>query len=289
MSASTKIEWTRGDDGTAGATWSPVTGCSALSPGCDRCYADSIARRFAGTKAWPNGFDVTLWPDRLGIPLRWRRPRRIFVCSTGDLFHDAVPDDFIAQVFAVMAACAEHTFMVLTKRHARLCSLVSRGLLDLVDGWADKYGVRVARWPLPNVWLGVSAENQQWADIRIPALLATPAAVRFVSAEPLLGPIDVGQSLAKWYPDDSQPWLGDRLWARDVLHWVIAGGESGIRARRMDPDWVRALQEQCHRAGIAFFFKQAGSMLAREWGCTGKGAEPGDWPEPFPRQFPQVS
>ncbi|BBZ65791.1 hypothetical protein MINS_12200 [Mycolicibacterium insubricum] len=180
MSDKTAIEWTD-------ATWNPVTGCTKVSPGCDHCYAETIAERFRGGPAYPNGFDITLRPHKLDQPLRWKRPRRIFVNSMSDLFHDSVPDEYIAQVFAVMALAPRHTFQLLTKRHARMRSLVGRGLLDLVD----QTGAKVELWPLPNVWLGVSTENQQWADIRIPALLDTPAAVRWISAEPLLGPIDL--------------------------------------------------------------------------------------------------
>ena len=253
MSNNTGIEWTD-------ATWNPVTGCTEVSPGCDHCYAKTFAERWRGTPGhyFQQGFDVQLRPDKLDLPMRWRRPRRIFVNSMSDLFHDAVPDDYIAQVFAVMAAAAQHTFQVLTKRHARMRSLVSRGLLDLTDDVAYGMGFKVMRWPLPNVWLGVSAETQQWADIRIPALLDTPAAVRFVSAEPLLGPIDLRESFAKWVPAIDHPrWTPEPM--RDVLHWVIVGGESGHGARIMSPDWARDIRDQCISAGVAFLFKQWGS------------------------------
>jgi protein gp37 len=262
----TRIEWTD-------ATWNPVTGCTKVSPGCDHCYAETIAHRFAGTKAYPAGFDVTLRPERLDQPLRWRRPRRIFVNSMSDLFHDAVPDEYIAQVFAVMALAPQHTFQILTKRHGRMRSFlrdecrcgsghapgihlrsamswaVSKANPDRIPGVPDDAGRRVyfeAGWPLPNVWLGVSVENQQWADIRIPALLDTPAAVRFLSCEPLLGPVDLRGRVA--FPRVDAP----------RIHWVIVGGESGRGARPMHPDWARSLRDQCAAAGVAFHFKQWG-------------------------------
>lgn len=306
MSDRTKIEW-------SDATWNPVTGCTKVSPGCDHCYAETIAHRFAGTKAYPNGFDVTLRPERLDQPLRWTRPRRVFVNSMSDLFHKDIPDEHIARVFAVMALAPPHTFQVLTKRHGRMRSLlgsasfrdaVTSEVVDLATAsptlvrpsvrdsvrsrnvsWLDP--LPDGRWPLPNVWLGVSVEDQQRADLRIPALLDTPAAVRFLSCEPLLGPVDLGQSLAQYRPGDEHPWDGDELKARDVLNWVIAGGESGPGARPMHPDWPRFLRDQCAAAGIAFHFKQAGSVLAREWGAKGKGANPDEWPEAFPREFPR--
>lgn len=197
MADKTGIEWTD-------ATWNPVTGCTEVSPGCDRCYAKTFSERFRGTPGhyFEHGFDVQLRPAKLDLPLRWRRPRRIFVNSMSDLFHDSVPDDYIAAVWAVMAAAPQHTFQVLTKRHARMRSLLTDPDGGFFEAVAD-YGLEFDRnlwrrwqeeqhaWPLPNVWLGVSTETQQWADIRIPALLATPAAVRWISAEPLLGPIDL--------------------------------------------------------------------------------------------------
>lgn len=294
MSDRTKIEW-------SDATWNPVTGCTKVSPGCDHCYAETIAHRFAGTKAYPNGFDVTLRPERLDQPLRWTRPRRVFVNSMSDLFHKDIPDDYIARVFAVMALAEKHTFQILTKRHGRMRSLVSSDgfhqevtdrVWDLMATWKraaprwDTEHTGLITWPLPNVWLGVSVEDQQRADLRIPALLATPAAVRFLSCEPLLGPVDLGQSLAQYRPGDEHPWDGDELKARDVLNWVITGGESGPGARLMHPTWARSLRGQCLAAGIAFHFKQAGSALAREWGAKGKGANPDEWSEAFPREFP---
>ena len=231
MSDNTGIEWTD-------ATWNPVTGCTEVSAGCDHCYAKTFAERWRGTEGhyFENGFDVQLRPDKLEQPLRWKKPRKIFVNSMSDLFHDSVPDKYIAQVFDVMGEAERHTFQILTKRHARMRSLMTQ--------W---YGTGILSEPLPNVWLGVSAENQQWADIRIPALLDTPAVVRFVSAEPLLGPIDfrrvpgfnrIGLDLSNW--------------------WVIVGGESGRGARPMHPEWARSLRDQCQAAGVPFLFKQWG-------------------------------
>jgi len=231
----TAIEW-------SDSSWNPVSGCTKVSPGCDHCYAEKVAQRFAGTVAYPDGFDVTLWPDRLDQPLRWTRPRKIFVNSMGDLFHDEVPEDFVAQVFAVMAAAPRHTFQLLTKRHARMRSLVSSqdfrekvNSIAMCDYDHDTRG----QWPLSNLWLGVSAENQTWADIRIPVLVDTPAAVRFVSAEPLIGPITDIHA--------------------ETLDWVIVGGESGPGSRPMHVDWARALWQQCAVPRTPFLFKQWGS------------------------------
>lgn len=268
MGSRSKIEWTD-------STWPVVTGCTALSAGCDNCYAANHARRFAGTKAWPNGFDVTLWPERLDQPMRWRAPRKVFVCSTGDLFHDKVPDEYIAHVFAVMQSCATHTFQVLTKRHGRMRALLNSGafwsaVTDFGEHVMAQRPSREQYWPnhgqrhgfLPNVWLGVSVESQHWADIRIPALLDTPAAVRYLSLEPLLERVELRRALRKWVPAQDHPaWDGQRLRVREVLHWVIAGGESGPRARPLHPEWVRVVRDDCVAAGIAFHFKQFGEYL----------------------------
>ena len=222
MSDNSKIEWCE-------ATWNPVTGCTKVSPGCDHCYAETFAERWRGTPGhhFENGFDVTLRPERLEQPFHWKRPRRVFVNSMSDLFHESVPDDYIARVFVVMAECRQHTFQVLTKRHGRMRSFLNRFIFR----------------PPSNIWLGVSVEDQHWADIRIPALIETPAAVRFLSCEPLLGPVDLK--------------LADE---RDgYLNWVIAGGESGPGARPMHPEWVRSLRDQCRTAAVPFFFKQWGA------------------------------
>jgi len=245
VSDKTGIEWTD-------ATWNPTTGCDRVSPGCDHCYAMTLAKRLKamGSSRYQRdgnpvtsgpGFGVTEHPAALDQPLRWKRPRRIFVNSMSDLFHDEISDEYIARVFAVMALAPQHTFQVLTKRHGRMRSLLRS--VTFHDAMVDAASARGAKdlivWPLPNVWLGVSVENQQWADIRIPALLDTPAAVRFLSCEPLLGPVDLRTS---------------------CLDWVIVGGESGRGARPMDLDWVRSLRDQCtSTVGVSFFYKQQGS------------------------------
>lgn len=286
MGDKTRIEWTD-------ATWGPVTGCTKVSSGCDNCYAESIATRFAGTKAYPDGFKVTLRPERLDQPLRWKRPRRIFVNSMSDLFHQDVPDEYIARVWAVMALAPQHTFQVLTKRHGRMRSLLSSPTFPrMVEAAArplanerrlDWLESRGWTYPLPNVWLGVSVEDQKTADLRIPALLDTPAAVRWLSCEPLLGPVDLSDHIDRWCEDD----CGTCDWGhcnqaavavrRDYTHddpnyvsmlsvcaahrgidWVVVGGESGPRARPMHPDWARSLRDQCAAAGVPLVFKQWG-------------------------------
>ncbi len=250
MSAKTKINW-------ADATWNPVSGCSHASDGCRSCYAESIERRFSqkwyGEKWLPwtkenAAHNVRLHFDRLSQPLHWTKPKRIFVCSMGDLFHDEVPWDFINRVFAIMAMASQHTFLVLTKRQRKMLGyLLGPDVHNNVELYAEKmkpstgpFSPKYAfSWPLPNVWLGVTAENQATADERTPLLLQTPAARRFVSAEPLLGPI--------------------RIDAIEWLDMVIVGGESGPKARPMNPDWVRSIRDQCQAADTPFFFKGWGA------------------------------
>lgn len=276
MTARSKIEWTD-------RTWNPVTGCTKVSPGCDHCYADSIARRFAGTPAFPNGFDLTLRPERLADPLRWTKPSRVFVNSMSDLFHSAVPDDFVADVFAVMSA-GFHVYQVLTKRHGRMRTLLTSDAFradverrrNQPGRWTIPGGME---WPLPNVWLGVSVEDQQRADLRIPALIDTPAAVRFLSCEPLLGHIDLARHLYPTAcpggcscrrPDDADahecgctgPCTTSAWRPSAALDWVIVGGESGAGARPMHPAWALHLRDQCTDADVAFFFKQWGNWRA---------------------------
>lgn len=273
MADGTGIEWTD-------ATWNPVVGCEAVSPGCDHCYAarDASGRlshfpAYAGL-AKDGRFvgEARLLPERLRQPLRWNRPRRVFVNSMSDLFHDDVPAEYIAQVFVVMAMSHQHTFQVLTKRHARMRSLLSsaefqvlagRAAYDLIQrehrpvGW---------QWPLPNVWLGVSVESQRWADIRVPALLDTPAAVRWLSCEPLLGPVDLGGVDGGLMALDALRGEGYEYGAIGAVEahethridWVVVGGESGPGARPMHPDWARSLRDQCVAARIPFHFKQHG-------------------------------
>jgi protein gp37 len=222
MSLNSHIEWTE-------ATWNPVTGCTQISPGCANCYAKTFAERFRGVPGHPyeQGFDLKLWPSRLELPLQWRKPRLIFVNSMSDLFHEDVPVEFVYAVVEVMAQAHWHTFQLLTKRPERMAELATEG----ADG----------RLPLrftDNVWVGVSVENQRWIS-RIDPLRKVPAAVRFLSCEPLLGPLPC-------------------LDLTDI-HWVIVGGESGHHARPMKADWARGIREQCRAAGVAFFFKQWGA------------------------------
>lgn len=309
MSDDSKIEWTD-------ATWNPVTGCTKVSPGCDHCYAETFAERWRGTPGhhFENGFDVTLRPERLQQPLRWKRPRRVFVNSMSDLFHDSVPDDYIAQVFAVMGAARQHTFQVLTKRHARMRSLLSspdfaRTVVTWEGATMRAQGQRgivpAEQWPLPNVWLGVSVENQKWADIRIPALLATPAATRFLSCEPLLGPVDIwGQGgdrvAAGVYAlpdppeyDGGEPVCQDHGVERcrqgcRFVDWVIVGGESGPGARPMEADWARALVEHCTAAEVPVFVKQLGAVAGRSLGAGSKGGDWDAWPDDLRvREYPE--
>lgn len=259
----TKIEWT--DE-----TWNPVTGCTKVSEGCDHCYAETIAHRFTGTKAYPNGFDVTLRPERLDQPLRWKRPRKVFVNSMSDLFHKDVPDDYIARVFAIMALAPQHTFQILTKRPGRACSLLGSWDFRImvydhivaIAGGVEHDEV----WPLPNVWLGTSVESQKWADVRIPLLLDTPAAVRFLSCEPLLGPVELSPWLWEGvqYPVDYGTGIEYDRAPAHLLDWVICGGESGPGARPMHPDWARSLRDQCQATTVPFHFKQWG-----EWAPAG--------------------
>jgi len=220
-----KIEWTD-------QTWNPVTGCTKVSAGCKNCYAERLSERFRGVPGHPyeQGFDLKLWPERLDQPLRWRKPRRVFVNSMSDLFHEDVPDSYIGSVFETMYNAPRHTFQVLTKRPGRMAEFVGGVRRKVFGDW----------WPLPNVWLGTSVENQATADERIPHLLATPAAVRFLSCEPLLDPLQ----LAGWLP------------AGEGIDWVIVGGESGPRARPMELAWVRAIRDQCAAASVPFFMKQ---------------------------------
>ncbi|SMC64085.1 DUF5131 family protein [Sporomusa malonica] len=235
-----KIEWTD-------KVWNPVTGCSKISPGCDNCYAERMSKRFAET--WglsaDNYFDVKFHPDRLLDPIKWRKPSKIFVCSMADLFHDKVLFKQIADVFKIMADCPQHTFLLLTKR--------PDSMKDFFD-----YVKPVGRdWPLPNVWLGVTAENQEQADKRIPILLQIPAAVRFVSVEPMLGPVDL-----QYYFDDYA--MNELIHRSVTLDWVICGGESGPKARPMHPEWARSLRDQCQSAGVPYFFKQWGEWRPLE-------------------------
>jgi protein gp37 len=285
--ADSSIEWTD-------AVWNPVRGCTRVSAGCQRCYAERTAHRFSGPGQPYEGLvklvgdeprwtgKIQLVPEKLREPLSWKKPRRVFVNSMSDLFHEGVPDEFIDRVFAVMTLAGRHTFQVLTKRPERMRSYLDR-LSEMqnhgLEFWShtafSQALMRVSRdnraplwpnaklavvdnWPLKNLWLGVSVENQATADERIPHLLATPAAVRFLSCEPLLGPVRlhgwcrtckgfVGTMGAKCHDDTVWP------------DWVIAGGESGPGARPCRVEWLRSLRDQCAGAGVAYFCKQLGS------------------------------
>lgn len=272
MADGTHIEWTD-------ATWNPITGCSIVSPGCTNCYA----MRLAGTrlKHTPSRAGLTtdskagpVWTGEVRLnkqwlyqPIEWKKPRRIFVCAHSDLFAENVPDEWILDVFTVMATASHHTYQVLTKRADRMREFISRPdlLNDIYANWYTFSGgaCEVQSWPLHNVWLGVSAEDQRRADERIPELLATPAAIRFVSAEPLLGPISFRWAKwDDWKDENGRPRLSvDHLDGLRKLDWIIVGGESGTGARPMHPDWVRSIRDQCASAGTAFFFKQWGAWL----------------------------
>ena len=222
MAAKSSIEWTD-------MTWNPVTGCVKISKGCTHCYAERMAKRLTamGSARYVNGFAPTLHDDLVDLPIRWKKPRTVFVNSMSDLFQEAVPDDFIRRVFATMEACPQHTFQILTKRSDRVAALG-----------------QTLPWPA-NVWMGASVENAKVLD-RIDDLRAVPAQVRFLSCEPLIGP----------------------LGALDLtgIHWAIVGGESGPKARPMREEWAQDIREQCEDQGVAFFFKQWGGVRKEKYG-----------------------
>lgn len=327
MGDATGIEWTD-------ATWNPVVGCSVVSPGCTNCYAMSMAARiermqpgshYAGTTQPSKAAPV--WTGKLALapehillaPLRWRKPRRIFVNSMGDLFHEDVPDGWIDQVFAIMALTPQHTFQVLTKRSARMrdyCSdpstpgRIARVIIDkmmIEKAWPFRFSVArwpiqsvgdtddpddiTVAWPLRNVWKGVSTEDQRRADERVPDLLATPAAIRFVSAEPLLGKIDFclinpvrdeRGAITAWLDALRGLQFGSQQHTTAKLDQIIVGGESGPRARPMHPYWARLPRDECAVTGTAFFLKQWGEWASiydrdrddPDWRHVPK---PGDW------------
>jgi len=315
MGDKSRIEWTH-------ATWNPTVGCTVVSPGCTNCYAmGQAARLLDGNPAAPHYEGTTrrvngnaVWSGKVALatddillqPLKWKRPRLIFVNSMSDLFHESIPDEWIDKVLAVMALAPQHTFQVLTKRasrmraylsdHKRLYARVYSVIFDQLPSAAFRFDVNpaaenmnawLASGILRNIWFGVSTEDQARADERIPDLLATPAAVRWVSAEPLLGPIDFGRielvaqkpgsrragihldALRGKYVESGTPYAGE--WdvtgplpskaAAVRLDWIVVGGESGRHARPMHPDWARSIRDQCATAGVPFFFKQWG-----EWG-----------------------
>jgi len=276
MSDGTKIEWTD-------ATWNPITGCSVVSPGCTNCYAMKLAGTrlqhhpsrtglTKDTKAGPVWTGEVRFNEQwLDEPLRWKRPRMIFVCAHGDLFAEGVPDEWIDKIFAVMALAPQHIFQVLTKRPERMREYLTGGRrgghLLVAAQLQFKFPIpSPAPWPhmpLPNVWLGVSVEDQKRADERIPILLNTPAAIRWISAEPLLGPLDLDKDGAV-NMDSGRSYLrswGRNDWYSRGLDWIVAGGESGVGARPMHPHWVYALRDQCAIADVPFLFKQWGNWI----------------------------
>ena len=248
MGDNSKIAWTD-------ATLNFAYGCQKVSPACANCYAVGMVRRLVNcghvdlcgltvpptmpAQDWSGG--VVVKPERIEQALHWKKPRRIFINSLSDTFHDAIPENVLGHLWAVMRETPQHTYQILTKRPERMLSYIGRG--------RDR--IQWPQWPLPNVWLGVTVENQAMADKRIPLLLNTPAAVRFVSMEPLLGPVDMDDYV---WERDSRDWGQDR----PGLDWVIVGGESGPNARPMHPEWVRTIRDQCQEAGVPFFFKQWG-------------------------------
>jgi protein gp37 len=272
--SASSIEWT--DE-----VWNPVTGCDRVSPGCAHCYALELAprlramQRARGTDSgWvdaPDGtrassgpaFGVQLLPERLEQPLRWRKPRRVFVNSMSDLFHDDIPDEYIGRVFAVMAAAPQHTFQILTKRPERMHEVLHGSWRGWSTDFFRGFGSRPfqARWPLPNVWLGVSIENRRYVH-RADILRATPAAVRFISAEPLLGPLIARAEVVR--PGTVR--LDGPSLDLTGIDWLIVGGESGPRHRPAKPDWVRDLRTAAFVAETAFFLKQWGGRTTKAGG-----------------------
>lgn len=339
--AESSIDWTD-------KVWNPVVGCAKVSAGCKNCYAETMAARCALMSAALGRESVYLpvvdtakrrWngraemvPARLADPLKWKKPRRVFVNSMSDLFHEDVTFEFVAACFGVMAATPQHTYQILTKRPERMlaffewaCNEADKrgyGQPEVCMDEAAERGAKVPTttvdehgidaWPLPNVWLGVSTEDQATADERIPLLLQAPAAVRFLSCEPLLGPIDLspmtchrcGSHEASFTAIDdrtcSQPWcvecdleMGDPVWL-ESLGWIIAGGESGPGARPCDLAWIRKIVGQCAEAEVACFVKQLGAnprgVGHRPLLLKGrKGADPNEWPEDLRvRQYPEA-
>jgi len=251
MANKSKISWLLDDQGLQGATWNPVRGCTRKSKGCENCYAESMAHRFNKPGMWAEGLTVIRqgrpgWsgkikevPEHLEDPLRWRRGRRVFVCSGADLFHANVRGEYLDQVFDVMEKAERHTFMVLTKRPERMRDYLKQrwGDLEVLPG---------------HICIGVSVEDQETCDERIPVLMETPAAIRYLSAEPLLGPVDLR--------------MGDHLdRAGRGLDWVIAGGESGPRARPCALEWLESIVDQCRQHQAAPFVKQLGAFVVSEY------------------------
>lgn len=343
-----KIEW-------CDKTWGPVVGCSHASKGCDHCWAERLVAtrlrhlpEYAGLARMDDG--VPRWstctrflPERLIEPLRWRKARMVFVCDKGDLFHESVPDETIVKVFGVMAACPQHQFLVLTKRPKRMTELFRsrfglESFEESVAREAERYGViwdergsdhhlyrgvtakdiknrRRWRWPLPNVWIGTSCEDQAMLNLRVPWLLQCPAALHWVSLEPLLGPIDMcAISDGSWYDREGATWYdalrgsayygnGDHgLGGGPTIRWAVAGGESGPGARPCHTEWLRSIGGQCEQAGVPYFVKQLGSESRWKaiWGGepiapqprklrSRKGSDMSEWPPDLRvRQWPEM-
>jgi protein gp37 len=274
--ANTKIEW-------ADKVWNPVTGCEKISPGCANCYAEKFARRLQNNPAaWPkylNGFMPTMHYDELRKPIGWQKPSRIFICSMGDLFHEDISFEFIDKVMATIAHCFWHTFLILTKRPYRMLDYFQYAkansytyistsrheisseddLMNFMYQSISGLDITGRTYPLNNLWLGVSAENQVTFDERVTCLLYTPAFIRFLSLEPLLGPVNLYRTLQYGQWD-----LNQDTSRTQKIHWIIAGGETGSGARPVSPEWVRSLRDQCYAAGndeyhMPFFFKSWGS------------------------------
>jgi protein gp37 len=280
VSETTTISWTK-------STWVPVTGCTRVSPGCDHCYAFQLhdQRHVAWLRGrWegapPQYYEpfstVQLMPARLLDPLTWMVPRHVFVTSMGDLFHEAVPDDYLDQIFAVMALASRHRFQVLTKRPARMKAYLDRGPEPIRDAmhargreleytWSSAKLIRCygrpeddwqqlyRQWPFRNIWTGITVENQAAADERIPILLDTPSALRWLSVEPLLEAVDI----SLWTTDNT-------LIERPGIKWVVVGGESGPHRRPFDEEWAGAIAEQCLWAGVPVFAKQTGALKSEQ-------------------------
>lgn len=314
----TNIEWT-------GETLNPTTGCDRISPGCNNCYALTMAKRLKamGQAKYQNdgdprtsgpGFALTMHDDVIYEPLNWKKPRLVFVNSMSDLFHDKVDSDFIAKFFGVMALTPHCTYQILTKRHGRLRSLLNSGPFHTaVLAWSarlqdEKHPMpawnpgerRLKKWPLPNVHLGVSVEDQKWADIRIKALMQTPAAVRFLSCEPLIGPVRLNRGHAYCLTHDFPGGFCSGPCPDLILpNWVIIGGESGPGARPFEPQWATDLIDDARLAGAAPFVKQLGSVWARDTAWGGKtvaghgdtkGGNPDYWPAHLRvREYPRAA
>lgn len=292
----TKIQW-------CDETYNPVTGCSPVSIGCTNCYAKKMANRLAGRAGYDKDdpFKITFHPGRTHIPTRWKKPRRIFMCSMGDLFHKDVPDHWIDLIIQLIPACPQHTFMILTKRPERMRKYMMSWTTDRIIRQNN------ATLPLPNLWLGVTAENQEMADKRIPILLDIPAAVRFVSIEPMLGPVNLNLATpcdrnCNEYNHAECPGTTGLCVMQKQLDLVICGGETGGGARPMHPDWAYGLRDDCKNAGVPFFFKSGGEWSLEppfprcaywhdenglKWWRVGKS-----WNEihyrDMPREFPEV-